>query len=393
MVVRSSRATGPGGQMPFQSRRAGLALTAESRGKLTAIAQSRTLPARRIERARILLRYADGESVSGIARELRTNRPKVERCIDKALQFGVGRALKDLPGRGRAAVITADARAWVVSLACKKPKELGYSYELWTTRLLAQHVRNHCHDAGHPSLGRLGRGTVSKILSKGGVKPHKVEYYLENRDPEFQAKMVQVLCVYKEVQLLREEGKDVSSMIAILSYDEKPGIQAIGVTSPDLPPVPGKHPAISRDYEYVRHGTVSLMAGIDLLTGRVHGVPVDRHRSREFVAFLNLVDGAYPKTATIRVILDNHSAHISKETRAYLASQPNRFDFVFTPKHGSWLNIIETFFAKMTHTFLRGIRVSSKQELKDRMKHYLEEVNDQPVVFRWRWAMESIIEP
>ena len=378
--------------MPFQPRRARLALTATSRSALAAIAQSGMQPTRAVTRARILLAYADRESVSAIARKLGTNRPKVERCIDKALQFGVERALDDLPGRGRHAVITSEARAWVISLACRKPKDLGYSYELWTTRLLATHVREHSAEAGHPSLARLGRGTVSKILSKDGVKPHKVEYYLEKRDPDFQAKMAQVLCVYKEVQLLREQGKDVSSMIAVLSYDEKPGIQAIGNTSPDRPPVPGKHPTVARDHEYVRHGTVSLMAGIDLLTGTVHGLPVDRHRSREFIAFLKLVDGAYPKSATIRIILDNHSAHISRETRAYLATVPNRFDFVFTPKHGSWLNIVESFFAKMTHTFLRGIRVSSKQELKDRMELYLREVNDQPVVFRWRYAMDSILE-
>lgn len=378
--------------MPFEPRRPKLVLTAESRAELEAIRQSRTHAARAVERARTLLAYADGKSVSAIGRDLGANRAKVERCVDKAIQFGVGRALDDLPGRGRHAVITAEARAWVISLACQKPKDLGYSYELWTTRLLADHVRQHCHEAGHPSLARLGRGTVSKMLSKGGVKPHKVRYYLERRDPAFQAKMVQVLCVYRQVELLREAGKDVSSMIAILSYDEKPGIQAISTTSPDLPPIPGEHPAIARDYEYVRRGTVSLMAGIDLLTGKVHGLPVDRHRSREFIQFLTLVDGDYPKTATIRVILDNHSAHISKETRAYLATVPNRFDFVFTPKHGSWLNIIETFFAKMTHTFLRGIRVSSKQELKDRMKQYLTEVNDQPVVFRWRYALDSILD-
>lgn len=378
--------------MPFEPRRPRLALTSEAKVELTTIAQSRKQPARAVERARMLLAYADGESVSSIARKVGASRPKVERCIDKALQFGVSRALDDLPGRGRNAVITTEARAWVVALACKKPKDLGYSYELWTTRLLAAHVRQHCQEAGHPSLVRLGRGTVSKILSKGGVKPHKVQYYLEKRDPDFQAKMVQVLCVYKEVELLRDQGKDVSSMIAILSYDEKPGIQAIGSTSPDLAPVPGEHPAIVRDHEYVRQGTVSLMAGIDLLTGKVQGLAVDRHRSREFVDFLKLVDQDYPKTATIRIILDNHSAHISKETRAYLATVPNRFDFVFTPKHGSWLNIIESFFAKMTHTFLRGIRVSSKQELKDRIHQYLDEVNNQPVLFRWRYAMDSILE-
>ena len=378
--------------MPFESKRARLTLTAESRAALATIAQSRTRPAQAVERARVLLAYADGRPVSSIARDLGTNRPKVERCIDKALQFGVTRALEDLPGRGREAVITPDARAWVLALACVKPKELGYSYELWTTRLLAGHVRQHCRTSGHPSLARLGRGTVSKILTQGAIKPHKVRYYVEKRDPDFDAKMVQVLCVYKEVALLREAGQDVSSMLAILSYDEKPGIQAIGTTSPDLPAVPGKYPTIMRDYEYVRRGTLSLMAGIDLLTGMVHGLPVDRHRSREFIQFLKIVDAAYPKTATIRMILDNHSAHISKETRGYLASVPNRFDFVFTPKHGSWLNIVETFFAKMTHTFLRSIRVASKQELKDRMLRYLDEVNAEPVVFRWRWTLGSIAE-
>ena len=117
----------------------------------------------------------------------------------------------------------------------------------------------------------------------------------------------------------------------------------------------------------------------------------NRHRSRESIQFLKLVNGAYPETATIRIILDNHSAHISNETRAYLSSVPNRFDFVFTPKHGSWLNIVETFFAKMTHTFLRGIRVSSKQELADRMMQYLNEVNEQPVVFRWRWSLDTLV--
>jgi hypothetical protein len=377
--------------MPFEPRRAKLVLAPESITQLTAITRSHTEAVRAVERARILLAYAADRSVSSIARDLETNRPKVERCIDKALQFGVDRALEDLPGRGRSAVITPEARAWVVSLACMKPHDLGYSYELWTTRLLAEHVRKHCHESGHASLLRLGRGTVSKILAKGGIKPHKVRYYVEKRDPDFDAKMVQVLCVYKEVALLREAGTDVSSMIAILSYDEKPGIQAISSTSPDLPPVPGKHPSVTRDYEYVRRGTVSLMAGIDLLTGAVHGLPVDRHRSYEFVQFLKLVDDAYPKTATIRMILDNHSAHISKETRAYLATVPNRFDFVFTPKHGSWLNIVETFFAKMTHTFLRGIRVSSTQELKDRMMQYFREVNSQPVVFRWRWALDTLV--
>ena len=153
--------------------------------------------------------------------------------------------------------------------------------------------------------------------------------------------MAEVLCVYREVKLLKKQTKPVDA-VAIVSYDEKPGVQAIGVTAPDLPPVPGIRPTVARDHEYKRHGTVSLLAGIDLLTGKVHALVKDRHRSREFVEFLKLLDVAYPTHTAIKVILDNHSAHISKETRGWLAAQRSgRFEFVFTPTHGSWLNLVK----------------------------------------------------
>jgi transposase len=367
-----------------------LELTSEIRTELTLLSRARGEAAQRVERARILLAYADGESVSSIARQMGTNRPKVERCIDKALQLGAKAALADMPGRGRKATIPEDARAWLVALACRKPKDLGYSYELWTTNLLAAHARKHGPKAGHPSLSRLSRGTVSKVLTAQKVRPHKIAYYLERRDHEFDLKMAQVLCVYRDVELIREKGRDVSSMLAVLSYDEKPGIQAIANTAPDLMPVPGEHPMIARDHEYVRHGTVSLMAGIDLLSGQVIGQVRDRHRSREFIELLKRIDAVYPAGAVIRMVLDNHSAHVSKETRTYLATVPNRFDFVFTPKHGSWLNLIENFFAKMAKTMLRGIRVKSKDELKQRIKLYLDEINQAPVVHRWKYGLDSI---
>jgi len=359
---------------------------------LAEIAQARAEPAHRVERARIMLGYSGGESVSSIARRLGTNRPKVERCIDKALELGPLVAVKDLPGRGRPSMITPEARAWLVSLACQKPTALGYSYELWTTQLLANHVRAQCAEAGHPSLRKVGRGTISKILTRSEIRPHKIDYYLERRDPEFEANMTQVLHVYREVMLFSERktrGRS-AARLAVLSYDEKPGIQAIQNTAPDLPPVPGEHPCVSRDYEYVRHGTMTLMAGIDLLTGRVHGTMVNRHRSREFIAFLKGLHAFYPSAAKIRIVLDNHSAHISKETRAYLATMPNRFEFVFTPKHGSWLNLIEMFFSKMARTVLRGIRVASKDELKERVLKYLAEVNESPVIFRWKYGRDSL---
>ena len=176
--------------------------------------------------------------------------------------------------------------------------------------------------------------------------------------------------------------------MAIISYDEKPGIQAIGNTAPDLPPQPGTHETFARDHEYKRHGTLSLLAGIDLLTGRVHARVEDRHRSREFVGFLRQLDAAYPVDTAIRLILDNHSAHISKETKAWVAAhREGRFAFVFTPKHGSWLNLIEGFFSKMARSMLRHIRVASKDELKRRILAYLDDLNRDPVVHSWTYRI------
>lgn len=375
--------------MPFASRRARLEISNEDITWLTQLTQSRSAAAGRVQRAEILRRYNRGETVSSIASVLGTNRPKVERCISKALQLGVRMALEDLPGRGRPPSLSAEARAWVVSLACQKPKELGYAQELWTTRLLAKHVRGHCVAAGHASLQQLARGTVSKILRANQVQPHKIRYYLERRDPDFDAKMQQVLHVYREVELWRTTGAP-SELVAVLSYDEKPGIQAIENTAPDLPPVPGKQVSVGRDHEYIRHGTLSLLAGIDLLSGEILGLVRERHRSVEFIEFLRMTDAHYPPGKRIRMVLDNHSAHISRETRSYLATVPNRFEFTFTPTHGSWLNLIESFFGKMAKTLLRGIRVASQDELKARIELYLQEVNEEPVVFRWKYKLETL---
>jgi transposase len=378
--------------MPFVSKRAKLEVPAEEMDYLIQCSRSRTEGAAKIHRAKVLLAYHQGESISKIARQMRTNRPRVERTVQKALEYGVRSALRDLPRRGRSPRISAEAKAWLVSVACTKPKDLGYAAETWTTRELARHVHKHCLKSGHPSLSRLSRGTVSKILTRSEVKPHKIQYYLERRDPEFDLKMAQVLLTYKEVEMIRtSDPKDKeASYVAVLSYDERPGIQAIQNVAPDLPPVPGKHPSIGRDYEYKRHGVVSLLAAIDLLSGHVHGDVQDRHRSAEFTDFLKRLDHFYAPDIKIRMILDNHSSHISKETKGYLATVPNRFEFIFTPTHGSWLNIIETFFSKATRSFLRALRVKSKSELKERILQYIDEVNQMPVIFKWKYKMDQI---
>jgi len=363
-----------------------LAIGPDDLARLEAMARSRTEPASRVERARILLAYRSDPSSTAVGERIGVTHHTVQRCLRRARQFGVMAALDDSPRPGKAPQITPEAKAWLVSLACQKAKELGYPHELWTTRLLARHVREHAEAAGHPCMAKIVQGTVCKILAHHDVKPHKVRYYLERRDEAFEAKMAEVLCVYREVALLRESQDE--SRVAIISYDEKPGIQAIGNTAPDLPPQPGPHPAFARDHEYKRHGTLSLLAGIDLLTGRVHASIEDRHRSREFVGFLKKLDAAYPVDTAIKVILDNHSAHISKETKAWVDSQPEgRFSFVFTPKHGSWLNLVEGFFSKMARSMLRHIRVASKAELKTRILAYLEDINRDPVIHRWTYKI------
>jgi transposase len=363
--------------------------------RLLTISRSRTEPASWVERAQMLLAYREKLSFFAVGQRLGVHHQTVQRCIERALAYGPLMALDDRPRPGKEPTITPEAKAWLVSQACRKAKELGYPHELWTTRLLARHAREHGAAAGHECLANLVQGTVCKILGQAEVKPHKVRYYLERRDAEFEQKMAEVLCVYREVQVLKKaaakakkKAKKPGKPVAIVSYDEKPGIQAIATTAPDLPPVPGTYATFARDYEYKRHGTLSLLAGIDLLTGKVHALVKERHRSREFIEFLKLLDAAYPASTAIKLILDNHSAHISRETQAWLAAQPaGRFEFTFTPKHGSWLNLIEGFFSKFARSVLRHIRVASKQELKERIMAGIEDANRYPVIHTWSYKL------
>jgi transposase len=368
-----------------------LAMSGEEIATLTTLSRSRTELASRVSRAQMLLAYLANPSFCAVGQRLGVHHQTVQRCVERALVDGPLAALDDRPRPGKEPTITPEAKAWLVSLACDKAKDHGYPHELWTTRLLARHAREQGPAAGHACLANLVQGTVCKILGQEEIKPHKVSYYLENRDAEFERKMAEVLCVYREVQVLKKasaKGKRRAKPVTIVSCDEKPGIQAIATTAPDLLPKPGVHATFARDHEYKRHGTLSLLAGIDLLTGKVHALVKDRHRSREFIEFLKLVDADYPPNTTIKLILDNHSAHISRETKAWLATRPvGRFELTFTPKHGSWLNLIEGFFSKFARSVLRHIRVASKHELKERIMAGIDDVNRHPVIHTWSYKL------
>ena len=357
--------------------------------------RARTIQAQTVARARILLLKADGISIDNIADKVGMNRKSVMLCLKKYLNGGIDNALYDAPGRGRNAEITDDEKAWIISVACQKPVDLGYSAEVWTRALLTKHINKYAEETGHIRLSTISQSKVRTILEEADIKPNKITYYCENRDPDFDQKMHNVLLVYKQLSMqFDENGKFIAitedePTTHTISYDEKPGIQAIANTTEDLPP-DKDHKTISRDYEYKRLGTVSLLAGIDLQTGEAIPLVKDKHSSKEYIEFLKLLDSKYPKGDKIRLILDNLKVHSSEETRKYLASIPERFEFVFTPKHGSWLNLIEGFFSKLTRQSLKGIRVKTKEELVERIYKYFEEVNADPVVYRWKYKLEEI---
>ena len=371
--------------MARKTARAALALSPQQRGELERLAQSRTGARREVERAGILLGYADGQPMTEIQKALGVSRPTIYKCVDKALAAGVESGLKDRYHRPHEPVIGEPDKAWVIHTACSKPCELGLAAELWTLSQLALYTRQNAVATGHPSLAKAAKATVWRILNAQAIKPHRIQYYLEKRDPEFERKMQEVLLVYQDVALnsAQNQGPEQASIVT-MSLDEKPGVQAIENIAPDLPPKPGTHPVWSRDHEYVRHGTLSILAALDLHDGHIVAQVHARHRSREHILLLKELDAKYPPHSTIRIILDNHSSHISKETMAYLATRPNRFIYVHTPKHGSWLNLIEMVFSRMARSFLRGIRVGSQAELKQRILQGVAEMNNTPVVMRWR---------
>lgn len=370
-------------------------LSAEDRKYLEAQTRARTIQAQTVNRARILLLKADGRSINDIADKVGINRKSVMLCLNKYAEGGVENALFDAPGRGRNAEITDDEKAWIVNIACQKPIDFGYAAETWTYAKLTSHINKNAEAAGHARLSTIHKSTVHSILDEAEIKPFRIKYYCENRDPDFDSKMHNVLLVYKQLSMQFDENgefipwEEDKQMIHVLSYDEKPGIQAIATTSQDLLP-DEHHSTISRDYEYKRLGTLSLLAGIDLQTGEAIPLVSETHSSKDYIEFLKILDSKYPKGDKVRIVLDNLKVHTSEATRNYLATVPGRFEFVFTPKHGSWLNMVEGFFSKMTKQMLRGIRVKSKEELKERIYLYFDEINEEPVVFHWKYNIDDI---
>lgn len=377
-------------------RQFGSTLSDEERNRLRSIAAASTSQIRHVQRAGVILEADKGLSNKQIAEKLQISTPTVCKILKKWSAYGVQGALDDLKRTGRPAIIDLPAKSWVISLACTLPKDLkdGPGMMLWTVAALTNYIREHYAENGHQSLQNISASTVWEILNDNAIKPHRIKYYLEKKDDQFEEKARRILLLYKRVSwILKLTPEGISPMDAggevIMSYDEKPGIQAIGNIAPDRAPTPG-HGTVSRDYEYKRYGTVSLLAGIDLFTGQVTSLVRDTHKSADFIDFLKLVDEKYDSNLLIRIILDNHTVHRSKKVMEYLATKEGRFEFAFTPKHASWLNLVECFFSKLARRSLRNLRVKSKAELVEHIEKWIEQTNEDPVTFTWEWNLDDI---
>lgn len=376
-----------------------LTLDPEHRDRLEKMVRSGMTPVILVQRARILLEKADGKANNEIADILDINRRTVMLWVNKYRNRSQDDTIEDIlsvsEGRGRKEEIVGEAKTWLIGTACTKPKDLGLSSETWTVTALTKYINQHAAEAGFDRLSTISESGVYKILDKSKIKPFRIQYYCERRDPDFDAKMHNVLLVYKQLEFQFDEDGNLlpwqedEEVVHVLSYDEKPGIQAIANTTEDLPPTE-EHGCIKRDYEYKRLGTLSLLAGIDLQTGDAIPLVRNSHNSEDFIDFLRILDERYPKGDKIRLVLDNLRVHSSEKVQLFVQSLPGRFEFVFTPKHASWLNLVESFFSKMTKQMLRGIRVNSKQELEDRIYLYFDEINADPIVYHWSWGLNDI---
>ena len=300
-------AEGEDGRHNLAGSKTAVALGAEDREMLERLARMRTAQAQTVTRARILLLRDSGETLVSIAEKVGLAVNSVRLCVTKYLEGGVEHALSDGARSGRPREIDDADRAFVVDLACQRPADLGYAAELWTNDLLTAHVRKTAEAAGHPRLATVATGSVHNILADAQIKPHKMAYYCERRDPNFKAKMHNVLLLYKQLSFRFDEDGNLipweeGQEAHVLSYDEKPGIQAIANTAPDLRPEAddaGGRGTVRRDYEYRRLGTLSLLASIDLPAGEATPLAGETHKSSDYVEFLRILDGKYPKEALI----------------------------------------------------------------------------------------------
>lgn len=336
-----------------------LLLTKDQQTQLTSIAQSRSLPAGYVFRAKLVLMLADGASFRMIKQRLQTTAPTIIRWKQRFLAAGLDGLDTHHPGQ-TARVLTPALRARILGATRKKPSD-GSTH--WSCRKLA-------------SALRVSKDAVHRVWREAGLRPHRLERYMASDDPEFEAKAADIIGLY-----LRPPQH-----AAVFCIDEKTAIQALDRLDPVLPLSPGR--AERHGFEYYRHGTLSLYAALNTATGCVHGKTAARHTSREFVAFLEEVVSRCPRRQRIHIILDNLSAHKTHAVHDFLEQNP-RVQFHFTPTYSSWLNQVELWFAKIERDVIaRGI-FTSVPDLARKLRRYINAYSAHARPIRWKYSDPS----
>src|SRR5262250_943989 len=333
-----------------------VSLTREQHFELNSIAQSRSLPAGYVFRAKLILMLAEGASFSTLKRRLQTSAPTIIRWKQRFLESGLDGLDTYHPGQ-KATVLTPALRARILSATRQKPRD-GSTH--WSCRKLAA------------ALG-VSKDVVHRVWKEAGLKPHRLERYLASDDPEFESKAADIIGLYL----------NPPQHAAIFSVDEKTAIQALDRKDPILPLSPGR--AERHGFEYFRHGTLSLYAAFNTRTGEVLGKTARRHTSAEFVAFLTDIVASQASQKEIHVIADNLSAHKTDAVKNFLADHPY-VHMHFTPTYSSWLNQVELWFAKIQRDVIaRGVFTSVK-DLEKKLMRYIRHYNRAPKPVKWRYA-------
>ena len=336
-----------------------LALRAGDRTELERLTRSATGAAAAAQRARIVLLAADGVANQLIAERVGVSRPTVNLWRARYAESGLGGLVGHRPpGRPR----SVDRAAIIAATLTPPPKSLGVTH--WSSRLLA------------PRLG-IDHATVAAVWTEYGVKPWKADTFKFSTDPELEAKVTDIVGLY----LAPPENA------VVLCVDEKSQIQALNRTQKTLPMQPGH--AEQRTHDYVRHGTTTLFAALEIATGKVTGICKSRHRHQEFLAFLKHVARAYPDEQ-LHLVMDNYAAHKHPNVRAWLAANP-RVVVHFTPTHASWMNLVEVWFSIIERQAIHRGTFGSVRDLNAKIRAFIDGWNDRAHPFTWTRTAGQIL--
>jgi putative transposase len=334
-------------------------LTPQEREELDRIVRADTSEQRAVLRARIILLADEMLSTQEIMNMLGVSKPVVVKWRSRFVEHRLD-GLRDASGRGRPRTHGPDIRLKIATEACRPPE--GSTH--WSARDLAKHI------------GGVSHVTVHRVLAAEKIKPHLQEMWLNSQDPDFEAKQAEIIGLYL----------DPPENALVLCVDEKTGVQALGRKAPDKPVRPGT--AARREFEYVRHGTKSLLAALAVHEGTVTGSCYDRHSNAEFLDFLRILDCTYP-SGELHLIVDNLSVHKHENVRRWLESHP-RIKLHFTPTHASWLNQIEIWFSILSRKLLKRGIFNSTNELVAAILDYIERYNQTAQPFRWTYTGDPL---